>query len=128
MSHFCLPTSASHGTLQLAIVWLVCTLHLQWWSFHICHSEYLSDISWRVMNLFHTVTIYLFLISLSVLCVILTVYFLFLCRLRCIFAVNILWSEDAPLKEEYASQFRVLFIHLFMIIKSSCDKVLFGSV
>ena len=41
--------------------------------------------------------------------------FFFLYRLRRIFAEMILWLEDTPSKEEYASQFPALFIHsLFM--------------
>ena len=36
--------------------------------------------------------------------------------LRRIFAEMILWSEDTPSKEGYASQFKELFIH-FLLIK-----------
>ena len=39
---------------------------------------------------------------------VLVVCVLFLCKLRHIFAATILWSEDTPSKEEYASQFRAL--------------------
>ena len=53
------------------LVWLACTLPLMlllllcglWQRFHIHRSEYVSDISWRVSNLFITVTVYLLLIS-----------------------------------------------------------------
>ena len=45
------------------------------------------------------------------------VCFLFLNRLKRIFAVMILWSDDTPSKAEYASQLQTLFIHfLFLII------------
>ena len=58
---------------------------------------------------------------------VLSVYFLFLRRLKSIFAETILWSEDTPSKEEYVSQMKALFIYfLFMIILSSCILALFG--
>ena len=41
--------------------------------------------------------------------------FLFLHRLKQIFAVTILWLEDSLSKEEYASQFKALFILLFFM-------------
>ena len=43
-------------------------------------------------------------------------------KLRGIFAENILWSEDTPSKEKYASQLKDLFIHfLFMGVSSWCN-------
>ena len=103
------------------MVWLVCTLLLllwgQWQSFHIrlfIFEVCLSNVSWRVLNLFLTVTLYLFLTSLRKWGLVIMCdfdCFLFLCRLRDIFAVTILWVEDTPSKEEHALLFRVLFIH-----------------
>ena len=57
------------------------------------------DISWRVLNLFFGVLVYLLLIFLLLsedqsYCVGLTVCIIFLCRFRHIFAVTILWLED----------------------------------
>ena len=50
-------------------------------------------------------------------CEALPIYFLYLLKLRQIVAVMILWLEETPSKEEYASQFKVLFIYfLFMHI------------
>ena len=43
--------------------------------------------------------------------------------------MTILWSDDTPSKEEYASQFRALFIHFFiMSISSICALALFRLV
>ena len=49
--------------------------------------------------------------------VVLTIFILFLRRLRRIFAVTILWSEDTPSEEKYASHFRGLFIHFLFMSK-----------
>ena len=56
-------------------------------------------------------------------------YVLFPWRIKRIFAKTILCSEDAPSREEYASQFKALFNHfLFMSILSSCVLELFGKM
>ena len=55
--------------------------------------------------------------------------FLFLRTLERIFPERILWTEDTTAKEEYASRFKVLFIHfLFIYASSSCTFELFGEV
>ena len=38
-------------------------------------------------------------------------FFLFLRKLRRIFVVAILWSEETHLKKEYITQFKALFIY-----------------
>ena len=80
----------------------------------------ISDISRSVSNFF-LVTEYLLWLSLLLreaqyYLVFLGVSILFLPRLRCIFAVTILWLEDTPLKEEYSLQFRTIFILLLFRI------------
>ena len=87
-----------------AITWAV--MKFLYLSFGVC----ISDISQRISNLFLTIIVYLLLISQLVSR---NVWL----RLRRIFAVMILWSEDTPSKEEYAFQFNALLIHfLFMSI------------
>ena len=49
--------------------------------------------------------------------------FLFLYRLRHIFAVTSLWLEDILSKEENALQFKALFIHSLFIITQSAGAV-----
>ena len=44
-----------------------------------------------------------------------TICFLLLRRIRRIFDVTILWSEDSPSKEEYTAQLKLLFMHLMSI-------------
>ena len=39
----------------------------------------------------------------------------YFCVLKRICAETILWSEDTPQKEEHASQFKALLIHLFIV-------------
>ena len=75
-------------------------------------------ISEKVSNLFLETIINLLLIYLSssedtLYCVVLTVCLLFLRRLRRIVNGTILWSEDTPSKEEYASHFRTLLVHFY---------------
>ena len=77
-----------------------------------------SDICWRV-SIFFSYRIFIANISIDkfgpvVMCGF--DCFLFLHRLRRIFALTILWLVDIPSKEEYASQFRVRFIYLLMSI------------
>ena len=92
-----------------ASVWAVTKFSYS--SFGVC----ISDVSWRVSKLFLTVTVYLLFIFRLVsgdqsYGVAFTVGFLFLRKLRRIFAETIVWSEDTPSKEEYTPHFRVLFI------------------
>ena len=123
---FFLTASVFQGTLHLALdlVGIYSAVAASMWaltkflysSFGVC----VPDIFWRVSNMFFTVIIYLLLISLLVsedqsYLVVLKVSTLFLHRLRHIYAVTILWSEDTPPKEEYASQFRAQFIHLLFM-------------
>ena len=73
-------------------------------SFGVC----LSDVSWRLSNLFLTFNEYWFLKSQLAreeqLCFqLFAVRFLFLHRQRWIFAETILWSEETHSKKEYAS-------------------------
>ena len=125
LSCFFLTSRHSDGTLHLALdlvgmhsaaasMWAL--MKFTYLSFGVCA----SDIFWRVLNLFHTVTIYLLLIFLLVSenqsqHVILTVSYF--CIDLCIFAVTILGLEDTLSKEEYAAQFTALSIYfLFMNI------------
>ena len=122
LSHFFLTSSISNGTLfgswfgwyEFCCCFYVGIDKVLYYSFEV----FVLDISWRVSNLFLTINVYLLPITLLVskdqlYLMDLTVPILFLCTLRNIFAVTILWSEDTPSGVEYASQFRVLFIPLF---------------
>ena len=101
----------------------ICIIKFSYLLFEVC----LSDVSWKISNLFLTVTIYLLLISLDKLkphfmtgfnC------FLFLPTLKCIFAKMIQWLEGTPSKENNTTQFKVLFIHHFLIRSGKKTKLL----
>ena len=125
LSRFFLSASVSFGNLCLSIglvhmhsatasMWALTKFPYS--SFGVC----VLDISWRVSNLFLTVTIYSLLIFLLVsedqsFLVVLTIFILFWNRCGRIFAVSILWSEDSLSNQEYTSQFRAQFIHFLFI-------------
>ena len=111
-----ITTSDFHGTLLLALglVGMHCAAASMWALMKFLYSSFgvlcRSDISWRVSNLFLTV-IFIANIAIGKWGPVVTCgffCFLFLRRLGSIFAETILWSEDNPLKEEYASQFKAL--------------------
>ena len=117
-SHFSLIAIAFRRTQHLVLVlvemhsaaasiWVV--PKFSYASFRVCF----TDVSWRVSNLFLQLPYNDFLYHLvsedQSYCKALTVCFLFLYRLRWIFAMMVLWSKDTPSKEEYASQFTVLY-------------------
>ena len=85
-------------------------------SFHICHLEYVFEMSPEKYQTCFLIIMYWFLTLLLVsedqsYCEALTVWVLLLCRLRWICAEMILWLEDNTLREELATKFRTLFIH-----------------
>ena len=122
VSYFPLTAIDSYRTLHLALglvdmysvaasIWAV--IKCSNMSFGVC----LLDVSWWVSDLFLTITVYWLLISFLVsedqlYWEALTVCFLFF---KWIFAETILWLEDTPSKEEYASQFKVLFIYFLLM-------------
>ena len=75
---------------------------------------FLSEVFWRVSNLFLTITVYLFLIpplESEDQCG-LTIYVLFLCRLMTIIAKMILSSEDAFSKYDSVAMMVDYFYYL----------------
>ena len=111
-----------------AFIWTVTKLSYSW--LEVC----LLDVTWTISSLFLTVTTYWFLILQLVsegesYRESLTVYLLYLHRLKYIFAETILWLEYAHSNEEYYSQVKALITHFLLInINSSYALDLFELV
>ena len=122
--HFFLTANVSHGTLGLALclVGMHSNAACKWLLSMFVYSLFgagISDIFWSSSDLFLSVNIYSsrisFLFSRDQSLGMVVVQAAFLRRLSCIFTVSIRWSEDAPSKEEYASQFNAVLFHLIFI-------------
>ena len=108
--HLALSLVGMH--LAAAFIWAV--TQFSYSSF----GEWLSNISWRVSHLF-------FLLWPSIDCLyhywqgrfghILKAYLSVYAYILQVFVETILWTENTLSKEEYASQFKVLFIHFLFI-------------
>ena len=108
-----LTAKVSHGTLDsvLGFVGMYFAAASKCALMKFSYSSFgvhISVFSCSASNLFLNANTYLSLISLLLrraqsYCLVVAVCVVFLLRLRHIFAMTILWSEDTPSKEEYAS-------------------------
>ena len=124
-ARFSLTTNVSHETLGLALclIGMHSAATSKWTLTKISYSSFgvcVSVFSCSASNLFLSIKP-IFISNIPVIkqtqlqCTVVVVRVVFLRRLSRIFAVTIRWSEDKPLKEEYASQFNALLFHFLVI-------------